>query len=124
MRAGDEVVLSFVHSVNRRPIYDTIRVAPDHLVVVRSRFDAFGAGMPDHSTAEGTFRVAEDGWVEWTINRPMDEVVVRVGRVANHTLRLKDREVALATLATPGTAVALRSRAYSRFGLWKGRCLR
>ncbi len=124
MRAGEEVVLSFVHSVNRRPVYDTIRVARDHLVVVKSRFDAFGAGMPDHSTSEGTFRVAEDGWLEWTINRPMAEVVVRVGRVANHTLRVKDREVALAGLAPPGTAVALRARAYSDFDLWKGRCLR
>jgi len=124
MRPGEEVVLSFVHSVNRRPIYDTIRVLRDHLVVVKSRFDAFGAGMPDHSTDEGTFRVAEDGWLEWTINRPMAEVVVRVGRVANHTLHLKGREVPLAGLSSPGTAVALRSAAYSQLDVWKGRCLR
>jgi hypothetical protein len=124
MRADEEVVLSFVHSVNRRPVYDTIRVLRNRLVVVKSRFDAFGAGMPDHSTAEGTFRVAEDGWLEWTINRPMAEVVVRVGRVANHTLRLKGHEVALAGFSPPGTAVALRSATYSDFDLWKGRCIR
>jgi len=124
MRAAEEFVLSFTHSVNRRPVYDTIRVARDHVVVVKSRYDAFGAGMPEHSTAEGTFRVAADGWIEWTINRPMPEVVVRVGRVANHTLHLKDREIPLASLVTPGTAVALRSRTYSEFGLWKERCLR
>jgi hypothetical protein len=112
MRAG-EFVLSFTHSVNRRPVYDTIRVARNHVVVVKSRYDAFGAGMPEHSTAEGTFRVAEDGWIEWTINRPMPEVVVRVGRVANHTLHLKGREIPLASLAAPGTAVALRSQIYS-----------
>ncbi len=124
MRAGEEVTLFFTHSVNRRPVYDTIRMARDHVVVVKSRYDAFGAGMPEHSTAEGTFRVAEDGWIEWTINRPMPEVVVRIGRVANHTLRVKGRDIALATLASPGTAVALRSRIYSEFSLWKGRCLR
>lgn len=124
MRAGEEVVLSFTHSVNRRPVYDTLRVARDQLVVVKSRFDAFGAGMPEHSTAEGTFRVAEDGWIEWTINRPMPEVVVRVGRVANHTLRLKGRDLPLAALASPGAAVALRPGRYSEFDLWKGRCLR
>jgi hypothetical protein len=124
MRVGEEVVLSFTHSVNRRPVYDTIRIARDRVIVVKSRFDAFGAGMPEHSTDEGTFRVAEDGWIEWTINRPMPEVVVRIGRVAHHTLRLKGRDVALATLAPPGTAVALRPSGYAELDLWKGRCLR
>lgn len=124
MRDGEEFVLFFTHSVNRRPVYDTIRVARDHVIVVKSRYDAFGAGMPEHSTAEGTFRVAKDGWIEWTINRPMPEVVVRVGRVANHTLRLKGREIPLASLSPPGTAVALRPRTRSEFSLWKERCLR
>lgn len=124
MRDGEEFVLSFTHSVNRRPVYDTIRVARDQIIVVKSRYDAFGAGMPEHSTAEGTFRVAKDGWIEWTINRPMAEVVVRVGRVANHTLHLKGQEIPLASLSAPGTAVALRSRYYSEFDLWKERCLR
>ncbi|MBI4537732.1 MAG: DUF1850 domain-containing protein [candidate division NC10 bacterium] len=124
MRAGEEVVLSFTHSVNRRPVYDTIRVASDRLTVVRSRFDAFGAGMPEASTNEGTLRVEADGWLEWTIHREMAEVVIRVGWVAQHTLHLKGREVALTDLALPGTALALRPRAYSWFDLWKGRCVR
>lgn len=124
MGPGDEVVLSFVHSVNRRPVHDTIRVASDRLIVVKSVFDSFGAGMPEASTAEGTLRIGEDGWLEWTINRPMPEVVVRIGWVANHTLRLKGREVPLAELAAPGTAVALRPKTYSWFDLWKGRCIR
>ena len=124
MRADEEVVLAFIHSVNRRPVYDTIRVASDRLVVVKSVFDSFGAGMPEASTDEGTLRIAEDGWLEWTINRPMPELVVRIGWVANHTLRLKGRQVALADLAPPGTAVALRPKVYSWFDLWKGRCIR
>ncbi len=107
MTEGEEFVLSFTHSVNRRPVYDTLRVARDHLVIVKSRFDAFGAGMPETTTEQGTFRVAEDGWLEWTINRPLPEVIVRVGRVANHTLRLKGREIRLADLAEPGTPLAM-----------------
>lgn len=124
MRDGEEFVLSFTHSVNRRPVYDTISVVRDQIIVVKSRYDAFGAGMPERSTSEGTFRVAEDGWIEWTVNRPMLEVVVRVGRVANHTLHLKGREIPLALLSPPGTAVVLRSRTLSEFNLWKERCLR
>ena len=124
MAEGEEFVLSFVHSVNKRPVYDTLRVAKDHLVIVGSRFDAFGAGMPETSTEQGTFRVGRDGWIEWTINRPMPEVVVRVGRVANHTLRLKGRETRLADLAEPGTPLAMRAQNRSLYTEWKGRCLR
>jgi len=124
MAEGEEFVLSFVHSVNKRPVYDTFRAAKDHLVIVGSRFDAFGAGMPETSTAQGAFRVGQDGWIEWTINRPMPEVIVRVGRVANHTLRLKGLETRLANLAEPGTPLAMRVRNRSLYAEWKGRCLR
>ena len=51
VRPGEEFVLSFVHSVNKRPVYDTLRAEGDHLVIVKSRFDSFGAGMPEASTA-------------------------------------------------------------------------
>jgi hypothetical protein len=124
MADGEEFVLSFVHSVNRRPVFDTLRMAREHLVIVKSRFDAFGAGMPEASTEQGTFRVAEDGWLEWTINRPLPEVIVRVGRVANHTLRLKGRETRLADLAEPGTPLAMRVQTRSIYTVWKGRCVR
>jgi len=124
MTDGEEFVLSFVHSVNRRPVYDTLRVGPDHLVIVKSRFEAFGAGMPETSNKEGTLRVAKDGWLEWTVNRTVPDVTVRVGRVANHTLHLKGREIPLATLAAPGTALTLRIHRRSIYTLWKGRCIR
>lgn len=124
MPDGEEFVLRFVHSVNKRPVFDTLRVTATQVVIVKSRFDAFGAGMPEHSTEQGVFRVLPDGWLEWTINRPMPEVVVRVGRVANHTLILKGREIPLNTLAEPGSPLALRGEARPLISLWKERCMR
>jgi hypothetical protein len=124
MAEGEEFILSFVHSVNKRPVYDTLRVARDHLIIVKSRFDSFGAGMPDTSTEQGTFRVAEDGWMEWTVNRPLPEVIVRVGRVAEHTLRLKGRTIPLKELAEPGAPLSMRTHQRSTYMLWKERCIR
>jgi hypothetical protein len=120
---GEELVLSFVHSVNRRPVYDTLRVEDDHLVIVRSRFDSFGAGMPETSTQDGTLTVAEDGWLEWTVNRPTPEVTVRVGRVADHTVHYKSRDIRLSDLAEPGSALTLRVRKSRFLDLMKSRCL-
>ena len=124
MADGEELVLSFIHSVNKRPVYDTLRAARNHLVIVKSRFDAFGAGMPESSTEEGTLRIAEDGWLEWTTNRPVPEVVVRVGRVAEHTLHLKGRSVPLKDLAEPGSPLSMQIHQRSRYAVWEERCIR
>jgi hypothetical protein len=123
VRPGEEFVLSFVHSVNRRPVYDTWRVEADHLVIVKSRFDTFGAGMPETTTSEGILAIAPDGWLEWTVNRAVPDVTVRVGRVADHTLHFKNREIRLADIAEPGTALTLRVRKSHWLDLMKGRCI-
>lgn len=123
VQTGEEFLISFVHSVNRRPVYDTLRAEEDHLVIVKSRFDAFGAGMPEASTSEGTLAVAPDGWLEWTVNRPVAEVTVRVGRVADHTLHLKGREIRLSDLSEPGSALTFRVRKARWLDLMKGRCI-
>lgn len=123
VQQGEEFIISFTHSVNRRPVYDTLRVETDHLVIVGSRFDAFGAGMPEASTADGTLTVAEDGWLLWTVNRPVPEVVVRVGRVADHSLRIKEKDLRLADLAPPGTALAFQVRRATLIDRMKGRYL-
>jgi hypothetical protein len=123
VQPGEEFVISFVHSVNRRPVYDTLRVEGDHLIIVKSRFDAFGAGMPEASTSEGTLAVAPDGWLEWTVNRPVPEVTVRVGRVAGHILHFKGREIRLADLSEPGTALTFRIRKARWLDFMKGRCI-
>ena len=123
VRSGEEFVLSFVHSVNRRPVYDTLRVGDNHLVIVKSRFDSFGAGMPEASTQEGSLTVAEDGWLEWTVNRPAPEIIVRVGRVADHTLLYKGRSIRFSDLAEPGSALTLRVRKSRWLDLIRNRCI-
>ena len=122
VKVGEEFVISFTHSVNRRPVFDTLRAQGDHLVIVQSVFDAFGAGMPDTSTGEGQFSVMPGGWLQWSVNRPVPEIILRVGEVANHTLTTKARQFLLAELTEPGTAVAFRVRMVSFLATMKGRC--
>jgi len=120
MKSGEEFTISFIHSVNRRPVYDTLRVESDHLVIVRSRYDSFGAGMPESSTGAGTLKVAKDGWLEWTVNRPVPDITVRVGWTAEHTLHVKDRKIRLSELAEPGSALTMRVRNISMIDYLKG----
>jgi hypothetical protein len=120
---SEELALSFIHSVNKRPVRDTLKVEGDHLVIVGSRYDMFGAGMPESTTQDGTFEVLPDGGLLWTVNRPVPEVVVRVGRVANHTLHIKGRDIPLADLTAPGKALAFRVRRVALFEMVKAGCL-
>ncbi|RPH49372.1 MAG: DUF1850 domain-containing protein [Desulfobacteraceae bacterium] len=124
MESGEEFTISFIHSVNRRPVYDTLRVESDHLVIVRSRYDSFGAGMPESSTGEGTFKVAKDGWLEWTVNRPVPDITVRVGWTAEHTLHVKDRKIRLSELAEPGSALTIRVINTGIIDFLKGRSIK
>ncbi len=121
--AGQEIVLSFIHSVNKRPVYDTIRVEGDHLRIVKSRYDSFGAGMPEASVNGGTLNTTPDGWLEWVVDRPVPEVSFFVGWVAEHALHVNGRTVALKTLVEPGTLLALRAEHASWYRVWKERCV-
>jgi len=124
MAEGEEFVLSFIHSVNKRPVYDTLRIEGDHLLIVKSRYDSFGAGMPETSTEDMKLQFDKEGWLVWTVNRPVPEILLFVGRVADHSLSIKGREMALVDLADPGTSLSLKTHKASFFEIWKGRCLR
>ncbi|MBP1714942.1 MAG: hypothetical protein H6Q42_3145 [Deltaproteobacteria bacterium] len=120
---GEEFLLSFIHSVNKRPVYETLRVAGNHLLIVKSRYDSFGAGMPETSTQEGSLKVDSNSWLEWTVNREVPEVSLFIGWVSHQTLRLKGREVALTELAKPGTSLSIQTRRVSYYRMWKSGCL-
>jgi hypothetical protein len=122
MKEGEEFIFSFIHSVTKRPVYDTLRVKGDHLLIVKSRFDSFGGGMPDASTDTMKLQLGQDGWMESILNHPVPEIAFFVGWVANHSLRIKGRNIPLTNLAQPGTLLSLRVQKISYYDLWKNGC--
>lgn len=119
MAEGEEFVIAYVHSVNRRPVYDTLRVEREGLRIVKSRFDAFGAGIPETATAGHPLQFGPDGWLEYTVDRPVQDVTLFIGRVAQHTLQLKGRSIALSDLETPGSAVRFSVERQSLLRTWR-----
>lgn len=107
----EEFVICFTHSVNRRPVYDYIRVEQDGFMVVKSRYDAFGAGMPEYSMdTDMRLTWAPDGWLELiNINRRLDTFTLFTGAViANHTLTVRDKVITLSDIVTPGEPVEFK----------------
>ncbi len=123
MTEGEELAVSYVHSVNKRPVYDYLRIQGDKLLIARSRYDAFGAGMPETTTPENPLRVGTDGWLEYTVNRLVPDVRIFVGRVAKHILHLKGHQIPFASLANPGSALCFSSEKKSLFYTLTEGCL-
>jgi hypothetical protein len=123
MSDGEEWMISYTHSVNRRPVYDFLRIEGSGLRIVRSVFDAFGAGIPETSTPENPLRTMADGRFEYTVNRPVPDITIFVGRVAGHVLHLKGREISFASLAEPGMALRFFMEKRSLYQTFKGECL-
>jgi hypothetical protein len=118
----EEWMISYTHSVNRRPVYDFLRVEGNGLRILRSRYDAFGAGMPETATPENPLRTGPDGWLEYTVNRRVPDLTIFVGRVAGHVLHVQGRSIPFTSLAEPGKALRFSAERRSLYQLWKGRC--
>lgn len=123
MTDQEEWMISYTHSVNRRPVQDFLRIEGKGLLILRSVFDAFGAGIPETSTPENPLRFLADGRLEYTVNRPVEDVAIFVGRVAGHVLHLKGREIPFTTLAEPGMALRFSVEKRSLYQIFKGACL-
>lgn len=116
----DEFILSFTHSINKRPVYEYIKNHDGLLVVYKARYDAFGAGMPETSVDGLKITMKENGIIELTnINRQMDEFSVFVGTVANHKIAIHGEEIPLNTISQPGESLTFKLTNSSYLNLWK-----
>jgi hypothetical protein len=78
--------------------------------------------MPDASTDTMRLQLGQDGWIESILNHPVPEITFFLGWVANHSLRIKGRNISLTNLAEPGTLLSLRIQKMSYYDLWKNGC--
>lgn len=103
-------VISYTHSVNKGRVKDFYIIGPDRTILVeKTRFSSYGAGIPEPE--EGNDFTVADGYIEiGNLNRPIQELVVRVGVVANHAVEFEGREFFLADYFKPQTAVKIEYR--------------
>lgn len=93
---GDDVTISYVHSIDGLPIEEDLRVRDGELIVERTRLRQFGAGM---GQIEGEGRGYADGswWVVDDLDRPIGpDLLLRVGSPrVDHRVRAGGAEVEL-----------------------------
>ena len=111
IRAGDCFEVTFIHSLNLSPITDVIEWTGESLVVRKSIFSSFGAGVPVPSDGVGKELVFKDGRYELLgIDKYMQDFTIMTQEAPNHRITLNGREAFLLDLTGSGKAVDVKVR--------------
>ncbi len=103
IRPGDSFEITFTHSLNLSPITDVVEWTGGELIVRKSIFRSFGAGVPVPSDGIGTELVRrEDGGYELIgIDKRMDRITILTQKIPNHKITFGADEVYLLELLGP-----------------------
>jgi len=97
---GTVVSLEYTHSVEKTQVRDVYVVEDGRLVLERTVFESYGAGLPSEAEVE---RSDDGGFVFRPDGRSTDELVVSTGRVAGHELVVGGERHDLTNLSEAGT---------------------
>jgi hypothetical protein len=106
---GESFEITFTHSLNLSPITDVVEWTGEGLIVRKSIFKTFGAGVPVPSDGIGEELVRRaDGSYELTgIDKPMDSISILTSSIPNHSITFDGHEFFLLELAGTGEQVVV-----------------
>lgn len=106
-------VISYTHSVNKGRVHDFYRLEKDgSLTLYQTEFVSYGAGIPEPEETPGAvFTVTDTGYFISNLNRNLEELVMAVGVIADHSVKINaegEEEVFLNTLFAPQTSLIIK----------------
>lgn len=89
VKNNTEIYIDYIHSVAKTPIRDVMVINDDlSFLLIRTEYSSFGAGLPTENL--GTFEIKNGKYINSGIDKSLDSISLRVGRVANHKLLFDD----------------------------------
>lgn len=104
--------IRYTHSVAKSPVTDYFIVEDNKIFLDKTIYKDFGAGLPHCPEGSQIMRLENGSLVISGFKRYLPEFILRVGRVAEHTLLIPDikeggwecpQEIILSSVAYPGT---------------------
>ena len=102
VKSGERFTIRYIHSVDKKPIYEQFRLDPDRgLVLEKTWFRMFGAGL-GHWPGHGQL-TQKDGWITIdNMNYTLGSFILRIGSPGvDHTILYHEQKINLSALA-PG----------------------
>lgn len=104
VKDGSSISIRYTHSVERTDVTERYIIRDNSLVLMEEHFSSFGAGLPADNTYP--FKVTEDGFLIYDINKTISELIYRTGAIrANHVLIVNNSEISFTEFSVPRQAV-------------------
>ncbi len=105
----DTFSITFIHSVNQSPVTDFYkRGNKDSLILYKTVFHSFGAGMPESWPPDAIVETSTEGISVTNLHLTMPDVTYIVGTVSDHVLKLGEKEISLRSLCGKNAEVLLK----------------
>ncbi len=115
MGARDELTIGWTHSVELLPWEEIFRVEHNKLIMDRTRFKTFGAGVPSVSLGKSKM---EDGWVVYyDLNQVMPQLTYSISKKGRHILSYDKQIIPLYQILPDATPVSVSVQRVSRIRL-------
>ena len=101
-KPGDRFYIHYIHSSDKTPVHDIFEIGVGgEMILIEENFDWYGAGLESMIWEKASINI-EDGKIKVLLKRHFPSLLLRVGRIANHTFIFNGVSVPLREIARGG----------------------
>lgn len=109
-----EFIISYTHSVNRGRVRDYYIIKSKYIILSKTRFMSYGAGIPEPEEAQKI--TITDDYIEINdINKKIDNLYLFVGTIANHKIEIDEKKIELKEIFKPQENIKIEYKILSIF---------
>lgn len=109
-----EFIISYTHSVNRGRVRDYYIIRDKNIILSKTRFVSYGAGIPEPEEAQKI--TITDDYIEINdINKKIDNLYLFVGTIANHRIEIDEKKIELKEIFKPQENIKIEYKILSIF---------
>jgi hypothetical protein len=108
---GDTYAVEFVHSVNKSPVRDVFEIRDGEIWNTQCIYYGFGAGVEEELAEGEVLTFGDNGeMIISNIEKKMDNLVIVVGTISDHTLYIGEETISLRDLCGRSSKVLFTCR--------------
>lgn len=113
----DPVAIEYTHSVFKTQVRDVFKIVePELLMLEETIYESMGIGLPTNTTYE--FSLTDGKFHIRGINKAMEDILLRVGRIANHMLLVREKRISLKEYFSPQTLLKITAEKKHVYQYW------